>query len=45
MYNGFSSARNGNLKIATRISEEVLCLPLFPDLEVGVIDLIANILD
>lgn len=46
MYSTIPSAARSNLPIATRISSEVICLPIFPDLSFEqvdyIIDLIAN---
>lgn len=46
MYRGFSSANAGNLPVATRIANEVLCLPIYPDLQAPdqgrVIDILKN---
>lgn len=33
MYRGLGSASPDNLKVATRLADEVLCLPIFPDLK------------
>lgn len=32
MYRGFTSAHRDNLPVATRAAEQVLCLPIYPDL-------------
>jgi dTDP-4-amino-4,6-dideoxygalactose transaminase len=32
-YRGLESALPGKLPVAERITEEVLCLPIFPDLD------------
>lgn len=38
MYRGHSSAHKDNLAVATRISRQVLCLPIFPDLDLATVD-------
>lgn len=42
MYRGFASSHRDNLPVATRISRQVLCLPIFPDLDLGTVDEIIN---
>ena len=37
-YRGLDSARPENLKIAQRITEEVICLPIYPELEINVVE-------
>lgn len=44
MYRGFSSAHRDNLPNATAVSRKVLCLPMYPDLALSVIDEIAEII-
>jgi dTDP-4-amino-4,6-dideoxygalactose transaminase len=41
-YCGLDSALPGKLPVAEKITEEVLCLPIFPDLEEGTIDFIVE---
>lgn len=43
-YRGIPSARPENLPIATLIAEQVLCLPIFPDLDPENVEVIAMIL-
>jgi len=38
MYRGLPSAHRDNLPVATAASSQVLCLPIYPDLEMSVID-------
>ncbi|MDR0564593.1 MAG: DegT/DnrJ/EryC1/StrS family aminotransferase [Azoarcus sp.] len=44
MYRGLHSARRRNLQVASRISEEVLCLPIFPGLPLEKADAICGML-
>ena len=41
MYRGLPSANSDNLPVATAAAQQVLCLPIYPDLETSVIDEIA----
>ena len=38
MYRDLSSARPENLPVATKLAQQVLCLPIYPALEISVID-------
>jgi dTDP-4-amino-4,6-dideoxygalactose transaminase len=38
MYRGLPSAHRENLSVATAATQQVLCLPIYPDLEMSVID-------
>jgi hypothetical protein len=38
MYRGLHSARRRNLRVAYEIAGRVLCLPIFPGLEMEVVD-------
>ena len=38
MYRGLSSAHRDNLPMATAAAQQVLCLPIYPDLEMSVVD-------
>jgi dTDP-4-amino-4,6-dideoxygalactose transaminase len=42
MYRSLPSARSGNLPVATAAAQKILCLPIYPDLEISVIDTIAR---
>ena len=42
MYCGLPSAHRENLPVATAASSEVLCLPIYPDLEISVVEEITN---
>lgn len=42
MYRGLSSAHRENLPVAAAAAERVLCLPIYPDLDLAVIDEITN---
>jgi len=44
MYRGLPSAHRENLPVATRISRQVLCLPIYPDLDLDVVDRIIDII-
>jgi len=44
MYRGIGSAAPANLPIATRISEQILCLPIYPDLEFETVDAVVEII-
>ncbi len=42
MYRGLPSANRDNLPLATKAARQVLCLPIYPDLERDVVDQIAG---
>ncbi|MDR0736930.1 MAG: DegT/DnrJ/EryC1/StrS family aminotransferase [Zoogloeaceae bacterium] len=42
MYRGLDSARVDNLPVATRLARQVLCLPIYPGLELSVVDAICD---
>ncbi len=42
-YRGLESARAGKMPVAEKITEEVICLPIYPDLEMGKIHLICQL--
>lgn len=44
MYRGLPSARYDNLPIASKIANEVLCLPIYPDLEQDSVERICRII-
>jgi dTDP-4-amino-4,6-dideoxygalactose transaminase len=44
IYRGLPSAGKNNLPVAGRIAEQVICLPIYPDLDHKIIDLIVNLL-
>ena len=44
MYRGLDSAKSDNLPIATRLSRQVLCLPIYPDLEAADVEAICNVI-
>ena len=44
MYRGLPSANSANLPVATKAARQILCLPIYPDLSMLVIDRIAEIL-
>ena len=43
MYKSLPSADPDNLPVATRMADQVLCLPIYPDLEIGHVENIARI--
>ena len=38
MYRGLPSAHRENLSVATAVAQQVLCLPIYPDLDMSVVD-------
>lgn len=42
MYRGLPSAQKGNLPTATEAAQQVLCLPIYPGLEMSVVDEVAR---
>lgn len=42
MYRGLPSAHSDNLPVATIAAQQVLCLPIYPDLEMSVVDEISS---
>lgn len=44
MYRGLSSASEVNLPVATAAASQVLCLPIYPDLELTVVDEISSLI-
>jgi dTDP-4-amino-4,6-dideoxygalactose transaminase len=45
MYRGFPSAERDNLPVASRASSQILCLPIYPDLELARVEEIVSIID
>jgi dTDP-4-amino-4,6-dideoxygalactose transaminase len=43
-YRGLESALSGKMPVAERITEEVLCLPIYPDLSIDMVNLISNMI-
>lgn len=43
MYRGLSSARGENLPVAKSIAQKVLCLPIYTDLDLPMVETIANV--
>lgn len=43
-YNGLNSARPGTMPVAERITKEILCLPIYPDLEIESVNNICEII-
>ena len=44
MYCSLPSAMSSNLPVATRIANEIICLPIYPDLTKNQMDLIVNVI-
>jgi dTDP-4-amino-4,6-dideoxygalactose transaminase len=44
MYRGLPSAAHDNLPVARKISQQVLCLPIYPDLEHEQVDRVLDLL-
>ena len=45
MYRGLASAQRDNLPVASRLADQVLCLPIFPDLALETVDRIVDIIE
>ena len=43
-YRGLPSSRPGNIPVATKVADQVICLPIYPDLGTEAVDTIADIL-
>lgn len=43
-YRGLESAQPGKMPVAERMTEEVICLPIYTDLEIGQVDVICKII-
>lgn len=44
MYRGLPSAAHGNLPVAKRLAQQVLCLPIYPDLAQDQVDRVVDVL-
>jgi dTDP-4-amino-4,6-dideoxygalactose transaminase len=44
MYRGMPSAAHGNLPVARKMAQQVLCLPIYPDLAHGEVDRIVDLM-
>ena len=44
MYRGLPSAAQSNLTVATKAANEVLCLPIYPDLSMDQVDLVIGLI-
>lgn len=44
MYKNLESAKPGNLKVAERVTKEILCLPIYADLEIADVNFICGII-
>ena len=42
MYRGLPSANTANLPVATHVAQQVLCLPIYPDLDPAIVDQIGD---
>ena len=45
MYRGRASARSEGLPVATRVAQQVLCLPIYPELPLDDVDAICRIIE
>lgn len=45
IYSSLDSSRKGRMSVAERITEEVLCLPIYPDLELSMVKEICGIIN
>jgi dTDP-4-amino-4,6-dideoxygalactose transaminase len=45
IYRGLESSQPGNLPVGEKITEEVLCLPIYPELEIGIVEKTCNIIN
>lgn len=45
MYREMASAQRNNLPVATQVAQQVLCLPIYPDLEVAHVEKIINLIN
>jgi len=43
-YKGLDSAKKGRMPVAERVAEEVICLPIYPDMSIVEVDLICRLL-
>jgi dTDP-4-amino-4,6-dideoxygalactose transaminase len=44
MYRGLVSAHRDNLPIATKAAQQILCLPIYPDLDISVVNKITDLI-
>jgi len=44
MYRGFPSAARDNLPVATRAANQILCLPIYPDLPIEITNIICDLI-
>jgi dTDP-4-amino-4,6-dideoxygalactose transaminase len=44
MYKSLPSADLDNLPVATRIADQVICLPIYPDLDMGHVENVVSII-
>jgi dTDP-4-amino-4,6-dideoxygalactose transaminase len=44
MYRGIASAAPANLPVATSIARQILCLPIYPDLDPPTVDRIIDLI-
>lgn len=44
MYRGLASAQRDNLPVAAMAAQQVLCLPIYPDLDLSVVDKVAGLI-
>ena len=44
MYRGLPSARAENLPVATQAAQQVLCLPIYPDMDLAIVDEVTSLI-
>jgi dTDP-4-amino-4,6-dideoxygalactose transaminase len=44
MYRGLPSAKKENLPVATAVAQEILCLPIYPDLDISAVNEITSLI-
>ena len=44
MYRGLPSAHKENLPVATVAAEQILCLPIYPDLDMSAVDAVTGLI-
>ena len=43
-YRGLESAKPGKMPVAERVTEEVICLPIYPDLDASLVRMICDVI-
>jgi len=44
MYKGLDSASKDNLVVANKMAEQVICLPIYPELDIDIVEYISNLI-